>query len=143
MKIYVAAPFINKVEAAEAKSKFEAAGFDVTSRWIVEDLGLTNEDVGKPEHMGTLQQRAIEDYEDVQAADVFVILNLGKSEGKATELGVAYTLGIPVVLVGPRQGNIFYLLPGVYQAESVDAAVEGIKLVAGLDVIPEGDDETA
>lgn len=141
MRCYIAAPFIHKDAAAEAKAKFEAAGLTVVARWITEDLGLTNDDVGKPEHDAVLQQRALEDMEDVLGADVFVLLNLAKSEGKATEFGMAYTSAIPIILVGPRTGNVFYLLPDVYRADTVEAAIAGIQRAANLEIVPADADE--
>lgn len=127
LKIYVAAPFVHRTDAAAAKAKFEAAGFEVTSRWITEDLGLTNDDVGKPEFDAILQRTAIQDVEDVIAADVFVLLNLAKSEGKATEFGFAYGLGISTIIVGQRAGNVFYLLPNVFRVDTVEEVITAIR----------------
>src|SRR6267143_5765011 len=106
MRLYVAAPWTNKPETLEVQKKLVAAGFGVTSRWITRESNLTYEDLEKPEHRAELTEQAILDVEDIISADVFMILNLGKSEGKATELGFAYGLGIPIILVGERTNNI-------------------------------------
>ena len=135
LKVYIAAPFVNKAQAVEARDKFVEAGLDVTSRWLGEDLGLTTADLGKTEHDDVFQTRAAEDIEDILQSDVFVILNLGVSEGKATEMGFAYALGIPVILVGERTVNVFYHLPSVFRADSVEAAIDGIRMANNLEVV--------
>ena len=124
-KVYIGAPWSHKSEALVAKQHFEAAGFEVVSRWITthadSDSNLTD-----PAHADLFAQYAIDDVEDVQSSHVFVILNLALAEGKATEFGIAYTLGIPVIVVGDCSRNIFYRLPGIYQADSVEEAIAAL-----------------
>jgi len=138
LRCYIASPWSHKAEAADAQKKFEAAGLIVTSRWIQRESNLTYEDLTKPEHEEELATQAILDVEDVVASDVFVILNLDKSEGKATELGMAYSLGIPIILVGDRTRNIFYFLPGIFRADTVEQAVEGIAATAAKTAASDG-----
>lgn len=134
LRIYVAAPWVNKPDALAAKEKFEAAGFEITSHWITRESHLTYADLAKPEHEDELVAQAVMDVEDIIRSDIFVILNLEKSEGKATEFGFAYGMDIPVILVGDRTRNIFYFLPNVFRAETVEQAIEGIQLsVQGSD----------
>lgn len=131
LKVYIAAPWIKKADAFAAKGLFELAGIEVTSRWITRE---TPQEVSDRYNAGEcnesderhLIEEAINDVEDVVASDVFVILNLEKSEGKATEFGMAYSLGIPTILVGPRTRNIFYYLPNVFRADTVEQAIAGI-----------------
>ena len=123
LKVYIAAPWANKPDALAAKQAFEAAGFEVTSHWIEYHSGAT---LGNPADEEELCNQAVEDVEDVMKSDVFVILNLGKSEGKATELGIAYALGIPTILIGERTINIFYYLPNIFRADTVQQAITGI-----------------
>lgn len=125
LKVYIAAPWVAKNEALEAQKKFEEAGMEVTSHWIKYHPTVSIEGADSTD-INELQTQAIEDVEDIIKSDVFVILNLALSEGKATELGLAYGLGIPIILVGKRDRNIFYHLPEVYQADTVDEAVRGI-----------------
>jgi nucleoside 2-deoxyribosyltransferase len=125
IKIYIAAPSANRAEAARAAQAFTAAGFKVVSRWTSEHkVGLKFED---PASFAALQQEAIDDIRDIVLADVFVILNLQMSEGKATELGIAYMLGKPVILVGKRRINVFYFLPYVTEVETVDEAIKWLE----------------
>lgn len=126
-RCYIAAPWGNKPEALAAQQLFEAAGFEVTAHWITRESHLTYEDMAKPEYEEEMINQAVMDVEDIVASDVFVILNLDKSEGKATEFGFAYSLGIPTILVGERTRNIFYFLPNVFRADTVEQAIEGIQ----------------
>lgn len=142
LKVYIACSWSKRAEAAEAQAKFKEAGFDVTSHWIEFETDLTYADMtpDKPEHNDTWTEHAIKDFEDIIRSDVFVILNLDISEGKATEMGFAYGIGIPIILVGERTRNIFYHLPNIFRADTVEAAVEGCKLAGGLEFVGDGAD---
>jgi len=134
LKCYIAAPWANKADALAAQEQFEAAGLEVTAHWIKHHSdGDTSDD--------ELAEQAVEDVNDIIRSDVFVILNLALSEGKAFEMGVAYTLGIPVVLVGDRTRDIFYHLPNIYRADTVEAAIEGLTTANNLEIV-EGSDES-
>lgn len=126
LRIYIAAPFDKKAEAGAAQDQFEAAGFEVTSNWIKRESSLNYEDLWKPENDAELIQEAFSDVQDLTQSEIFVILNLGKSEGKATEMGIAYALGMPILLVGKRDTNIFYWLPEVFRTDSVETAIAGL-----------------
>lgn len=119
-KVYIAAPWVKKPMAAQAKEMFERAGFTVTSNWITEHpeakLGLECD-------RAELTRQALADLDDLEQADAFVILNLDKSEGKATELGAAYYWRKPIILVGERTVNLFYHLPSVVQVDTVQEAI--------------------
>lgn len=121
--IYLAAPWVRREDAREALIKFEEAGLEVTARWINVHPDTPLEGIND---RAELVRQASEDLADIMRSDVFVILNLELSEGKATELGVAYALGVPVLLVGERSRNIFYHLPGVHRVDSVEEAIEAI-----------------
>lgn len=68
----------------------------------------------------SIRFQAREDIADVRRADVLVVLNLQKSEGKAVETGIAIAAGIPIVSVGDRS-NIFQSLG--YEVDTVDDAL--------------------
>ncbi len=129
MKVYIAAPWHCREQAAQAQDDFESAGIEVSSHWIKNHLPNV-ENLGKS--FGELAAEASEDVTDLLQADVFVILNLDKSEGKAFEMGIAHALGIPIILVGDRTRNVFYYLDDVTQVDSVEDA---IKEVEKLEVI--------
>lgn len=67
---------------------------------------------------------ALRDMAQIRDADVMVIYNTDKSEGKATELGVALMLNKPVILVGERKGNVFYHVSSVIQVASTTEAIQ-------------------
>ena len=69
--------------------------------------------------------------DDIDAADVLVVLNLEKSEGKAFEQGYAYCRRIPVVIVGEPRLNVFQHLPDVIVVEDVSAAIDWL-----MDFVP-------
>ena len=123
--IYIAAPWINKAEALEAQKKFEAAGHVVTSQWITKHTDVDDPD--DPKHFEELRKQAEEDLNDILDSGTFVILNLGKSEGKATELGYAYAMGLEIYLVDEPSINIFYHLPEVNKCKSVEEVIECLK----------------
>lgn len=125
LKVYIAAPWANRTEAQEAQKKFEAAGFEVTAHWITRPSTIVG-DVFAPENAQELTSEAVEDIEDIIKSDIFVVLNLDMSEGKATEFGFAYALGIPTILVGERTRNIFYYLSHVFRAKDVEQVIDGL-----------------
>lgn len=135
ISIYLAAPWICRQQAAEAMDMFEAAGINVTSRWVKDHPDITDESENRDYF---LSKQAIEDLEDIVQANAFVILNLEKSEGKAFEFGFAYAMGIPCMLVGERERNIFYHLPGVYQVRSVEEAITNLLEVDQRMVVESG-----
>lgn len=106
MRIYVAGPWVRRPEIREIAKQFEAAGHEVTSRWLYEHEGDPNDASGSSSPVDYIRFQAREDVYDVRRSQAFVIINLQKSEGKAVELGVALSAGIPVYSVGPRF-NIF------------------------------------
>lgn len=126
MKIYIAAPWVRKSEAIMAAWDFEQAGFTITKRWWEhrEVPGYLVNDHDNAE----LRQQADEDMRGVHIADLFVLLNYEKSEGKAVETGFALAAGIPILLVGGKS-NLFHYSAGVTEAGSVGEAVEMAKVL--------------
>lgn len=119
IKVYIAAPWTHRrTTARSAHRRFTRAGFVCVSDWTTRQLprnAAINPTV--------LQMEAVSDLQQLEHAEVFVILNLGKSEGKATELGYALMMEIPIVLVGPRTGNVFYHLSVVQQVDTIGEAI--------------------
>jgi hypothetical protein len=119
VKIYVAAPWKRKADARVAADTLELAGHVVTSRWI--DY---HGDTDDPEELAS---EAINDMEDIDEADVFLLLNLEPSEGKAVETGIALVEGLEVIGVG-QPSNVFHYLPDILW---VDTLAEAIDVLAG------------
>lgn len=112
MKVYIAAPWVRRLTAISVGDQFIAAGHEVTSRWFYHETsagGDPNDATGSSSPIANIRHQALEDIADVRRADVLVVLNLQKSEGKAVETGIAIAANIPVISVGPRS-NIFQAL---------------------------------
>ena len=117
-RIYVAAPWVRKEEARYVAGRLRDAGFIVTSRWI--DMH------GGNENPSILCKEAQHDWGDIRASTVLVLLNIEKSEGKATEQGIALERGLKIVGVGIPKNNVFHYLP---QYRWVASVVELINLL--------------
>ena len=124
MKVYVAAPWINKDEARAAAERLEAAGHTITKRWWEhrEVPGYLTDDHSND---AELTQQAIEDVDGVLASHVFVLLNLGKSEGKAVETGIAIMQNLPIFVIGGKS-NLFHYFPGVREVDTLDDVIAAL-----------------
>ena len=132
--IYLAAPWIHRDAARLAAEQLRAAGHKVTSNWLEHpDLLIGDDWELAAEWYPQLQQQAVEDITDILSSDVVLLLALAKSEGKATELGVAYANGMPIILVGERKHNIFYFLPDIYRVDSVQDAIDKLAQVEEIE----------
>lgn len=135
MRLYIAAPWVRRDDARQAMNALHLAGHDITAHWITRSV--------ETDDLPTLRREAIEDLQDIERAEGFVILNLDKSEGKATELG--FVLGWnrvanahtdmwwmetekPIYLVGLRTRNLFYHLPCIQQFDTLDRLIDEIAL---------------
>jgi nucleoside 2-deoxyribosyltransferase len=115
MKIYVGARYTRKYEARGLAETLVRNGFEVTATWFYEPDSSTVQldEVEKT----TLIAYAKRDIEEINAADVFVLMSDGPREkhprgGKHVEFGYALGKGKPVIVYGPIE-NIFHLLRDV------------------------------
>lgn len=117
MRLYIAAPWNNKDEARAAALLFEKAGHTITQKWWNEPPGAD------------LDCSARADWKGVTTANVVIVLNIAKSEGKAVEQGIALQAGIPIVGVrGRKQLNVFqHLTPEFTWLQTVEEAIEYLK----------------
>lgn len=123
-RIYLAAPWVHKDKAAQAKQRFIDASIEVVSGWTERENSPQEIDPAR------MQAQAMLDRDEVGTANTLVILGSAKSEGKASEMGMALAQGKRVILVKEdRVGNIFYHLPEV---ERVDTLDEAIALLGGM-----------
>lgn len=121
MVVYLAGPWARRSEVRTAREILQRAGITVNSRWLDFDSDANDE------HNADVQRREAEtDIQDIQAADILVVLNLEKSEGKAFEQGVAFMLGTPVVVVGAIS-TVFQQMAGFTQVDSLFDAIEHLK----------------
>lgn len=127
MRIYIAAPWVRRPEAIAIGQQFIDAGHELTSRWFYHETspgGDPNDPTGSTSPVMAIIGQAVEDIADVRRADVLVVLNLEKSEGKAVETGIAIAAKIPVISVG-RRSNIFQALG--YEVGTPEEAITLLK----------------
>lgn len=115
MKIYCAGPWIHKSDLKVIADELRHRNFTVTSRW--HDTTL-NSNIYEAEPR-VMSEEAQKDYDDIFAADTLVYLNSAKSEGKATELGIALARGYDIFVIGGRQNNVFQHLPQIKHRTSL------------------------
>jgi nucleoside 2-deoxyribosyltransferase len=115
MKVYVAAPWVCKDKARNVGRLLTAAGFEITEEWWDHpEVPGYLKDATNPE----LRGQAINDIHGVVKADLFILLNLQVSEGKAVETGMAILLGLPIILYGGKS-NLFHYCDEVYEVDSI------------------------
>ena len=126
MKFYVATAFRNKEEASSLMRGLEKLGHSITYDWTVHEKDVsTIEDETERNKLGV--EAALTDFAGVAACDVLVIIDHPKCVSAHTELGIALGLNKEVVEIGnsePEYRNLFYRLPQVAKAPSVEAVLE-------------------
>lgn len=117
MKIYLAAPYTRREEMRGYAFELHKAGHSVTSRWV----GETHQDNGvdgvKENEIEFNRRCAMEDIEDIRAADVLIFFSEPPRSsysrgGRHFEMGYALAIGVTVVSIGYRE-NIFHSLDEV------------------------------
>ena len=113
MRVYVAGSLNDRLPRLLAvETALLELGHEVTSSWLYEPE-LRNDNAAAREW--DLRARANDDWNDIARAEAVVIFTTMPSTtgGRDTELGRALTLGIPTLLVGPRE-NVFFRRREVY-----------------------------
>lgn len=131
MKVYIAAPWADKALMPDIGEKFEAAGHKITHKWW--DVDSTPENL--PGTALILRQQAINDIQGVQNADLVVVMNTAKSEGKSFEQGIATADNKPIVIVGQRGSvsmNVFHYLDNYRWVENLSDALEVLDTIEWL-----------
>lgn len=106
MSIYIAAPWVARDLARVFASHCADRGIVVTHPWWDYE--------GKFTETNKMAEFAQLDVDGVKRADMVVLLNTAKSEGKAVEQGLAIAWGKPIIAVGEigeQSMNIFHHLP--------------------------------
>lgn len=122
MKIYCAGPWTYKETLKDIALAIRGLGFEVTSRWH-DTTHNSNIYEAAPKVM---KDEAQKDYDDLGRADTVVYMNLTKSEGKATELGIALARGYTIYAVGGKQGNVFLHLPQIIHFNTFNEVMESL-----------------
>lgn len=135
-RIYVAAPWADREKIPSIAQSVEALGLTITHKWW--EFEGEEEDTT----WEFKQVCAAKDIKGVRTADIVLLLNSEKSEGKAIEQGLAIAYGIPILCVGDmsKRMNIFQTLDNYVWVETVEqalqvlqASLQGETFVAGTE----------
>lgn len=118
MKVYLAAPWVEREKARGVQDALIVAGFEVTSRWLYVD-----------ETTCTQRDEAYHDLDDLDAADVLVVLNGPISEGKAFEQGYAHCAGKSIIAVGSAPSNVFQHMDEIQVVPTIADAINRLRLL--------------
>lgn len=128
-KLYIAAPWVDRTKMPEIAAKFESYGHTVTHKWWL------YEGSGYAAPHAELAKQALADYFGVVKADVAVLINSSRSEGKAVEQGIAIALEKPIVAVGKLGElslNVFHHMSCYSWVDTVEEAVQVVTTGKGL-----------
>lgn len=122
MKIYIAAPYPMREQAAAWGRTLQADGHIITAEWLWVD-----EDVKTPEAQ---RSYAIKDLAHVDAADAVLLMTGYRGEraytgGRHVEYGYALAKGKALVVCGGLE-SVFHHLDGVVNAPTFDAARDAL-----------------
>ena len=98
---YLSARHMRRTELLPARERLEAAGVEVTSRWL--------DDLNQPEGIAHVSRQ------DIARAEVYILLGdeRGDSGHRHVEFGIAMALGKMIIVVAPEAENTWQRLPGV------------------------------
>jgi nucleoside 2-deoxyribosyltransferase len=130
MKIYLASRYSRYPEMMKYRADLENLGVEVTSRWINGSHEWVGDTEGAPPvSVGT--QFAIEDIEDLEAADMVISFTeeprtTATRGGRHVEFGYALGRNKIVAVVGPLE-NVFHCLPDVERFTTWEKCLEVIR----------------
>lgn len=130
MIIYIAAPWADREKMPEISKRFEDEGHGITWKWW-----LTEDIKESARTFEALQEQAFNDVKGVVDAQLVVLLNNAKSEGKAFETGLAVAQRKPIIAVGKLGAfslNVFHYLPSFKWVDSVDEALDVLRTIDWL-----------
>lgn len=124
MNIYIAAPWKDRGPIPWIASELEDRGHKITHKWW--EYEGTDQTAESHEF---LRECAIHDVEGVLNADVVLLINSSKSEGKAVEQGLAIAAGKTIIGVGQNgeSMNVFHHLDNYKWVEGIEAAYDAIE----------------
>jgi Domain of unknown function (DUF5664)/Nucleoside 2-deoxyribosyltransferase len=129
MKIYIAARYSRKMDARVLSETLRLYGYGITSTWI-EEPESPNVQLSEVSS-ATLTNYAERDIEEINAADVFLLLSDPSTEahprgGKHVEFGYAYAKGKRCIVYGPTE-NIFHMLPDITVVSTRTALLDELR----------------
>lgn len=115
---YIAARFSRAGEMWAYRDELELYDIEVTATWINGSHKIIP-DVESVEEYDFNHQCAVDDMEDIEAADMFITFSETPTEfaerptgGRHVELGMALYLNKDIHVIGPRE-NVFYYLRSI------------------------------
>ena len=130
MKVYIASRFSRRHEAHALGRRLQALGHTITSRWSLPDSDHVKP-VGMSKQAADAERQrfAVEDIEDLQAADCCISFMQPPRDnsrgGRQVEFGYALALGHRMIIIGPRE-TVFHHLPGVEHYASAEDLVDAL-----------------
>jgi hypothetical protein len=128
MKLYIASSLNNVERIKQLRDEFVSAGIHITYDWTSHGY-VTDEEA--------LAQIAVNEYNGVKSAACLLMV-LPARIGSHFEFGVAYSSGIPVVILEEEKSErmlAFYKLPSVYITDNKDDAFQRVIEVLKYNVI--------
>lgn len=132
MKIYVAAPWADKEQVPAVAAHLESQGHKITEKWWLVEDRPADDSIQMPDY---LREHGELDRDGVLNADLVLVINSSKSEGKAVEQGIAIATNKPIIIVGTRgevSKNVFHYLPLYKWVPSVEEAYKVIDTISWL-----------
>ena len=126
MRIYLASRYSRRLEIVEYKEQLHALGHVVTSRWLQGNHQAENDDL----YRGAAAERfAREDVDDLRSAERLIAFTeeprtTTSRGGRHVEFGYALAVGMPILVVGPRE-HVFCCL-----VDQVDTWLEALEWLA-------------
>lgn len=116
MKIYIAAPYPERLKAKDWALVLVSKGHRVTARWVMEE-----EDSPDPVDQA---RYVVKNIDDIMAADVLILMTGYRGDrswtgGRHWETGFAWARGKQVWICGPRE-SVFHHLTTVNQIDSIE-----------------------
>jgi nucleoside 2-deoxyribosyltransferase len=131
LRLYLAARYSRRLELVEHRAELERHGHVVTSRWLEGNHQAENDQL----HRGADAERfAREDLDDLHRARALVAFSeeprtTTSRGGRHVEFGFALALGLPVLVVGPRE-HVFCCLVDSIDEWSPPAVLAWLERVA-------------
>ena len=125
MDVYLAGPWVHRRSAVDAAALIIAAGHTITWPW------WEHEGKGWAASPKDLAFQARKDVTAIREADVVILLNSAKSEGKAVEQGLAIAWEKPIIAVGQLGDkitlNVFHYLALYHWVPTIEDAIAHLK----------------
>jgi nucleoside 2-deoxyribosyltransferase len=134
LKVYLAAPFESRELMLALRDALQARGVYVTSTWLTPADGNNQNMAVIRDNYDDCRVRAIQDFRDIDEADVLVLYKPRElhrqptTGGHHVEVGYALGHGKPVFVIGDRE-NIFHYHPMTTTVKDIEELSAALHLV--------------